>query len=412
LEKIRLWKIPHKKKENNMELLAPAGNYEKFLTALHFGADAVYLAGGRFGLRAFAGNFSEEEMTKAVALAHEKHKKVYVTLNIIAKDKDFDGLEEYLAFLQRIKVDAVIVADLGVVSFIREKAPSLCVHVSTQANIINSYSAKLMASLGAKRLILARELSLEEIKLIRQSVPPEVEIEVFVHGAMCMAYSGRCLLSNYLTGRDSNHGECVQACRWKYMVREVSRQDELEVQEDEKGTYIFNSKDLNMLSHLKQLQDIGVDSIKIEGRMKSPYYVATVVNAYRKALDMLPQKPTAELEAELLKASHRHYTTGFYFGDLDRQFTQDSMPVQESEFVAVVTKDSCGGFVEVEMRNKFSVGDTLEILSTNNDSFNKNFVVSEIKNLKGENLDSAKVVQERVIIPCKFSLSVGDILRR
>lgn len=395
-----------------MELLAPAGNFEKFLTALHFGADAVYLAGGRFGLRAFAGNFTDDEMRKALKIAHERHKKVYVTLNIIAKDKDFEGLEEYLHFLEEIGVDAVIVADLGVVAFIREKAPNLTVHVSTQANIINSYSANLMVNLGAKRLILARELSLQEIKMIRENVPSNVEIEVFVHGAMCMAYSGRCLLSNYLTGRDSNHGECVQACRWKYMVREVSRQDELEVQEDERGSYIFNSKDLNMLSHLQELKEIGVDSIKIEGRMKSPYYVATVVNAYRRALDMLPQKPTAELERELLKASHRRYTTGFFFKDEDKQYTLDSMPVQESEFVAVVTKDTKDGFVEVEMRNKFSVGDTLEILSTNPDAFNKKFVVEEIRNLDGEKLESAKVVQERVLIPCKFNLSAGDILRR
>ena len=395
-----------------MELLAPAGNFEKFLTALHFGADAVYLAGGRFGLRAFAGNFSEEEMRQAVKIAHERNKKVYVTLNIIAKDKDFEGLEDYLRFLEEIGVDAVIVADLGVVAFIREKAPNIPVHVSTQANIINSYSAKLMVELGAKRLILARELSLQEIKMIRENVPSDVEIEVFVHGAMCMAYSGRCLLSNYLTGRDSNHGECVQACRWKYIVREVNRQDELEVQEDERGSYIFNSKDLNMLSHLQELEEIGVDSIKIEGRMKSPYYVATVVNAYRRALDMLPQKPTEELERELLKASHRRYTTGFYFGDENKQYTLDSMPVQESEFVAVVTKDTQNGVVEVEMRNKFSVGDTLEILSVNDEAFNKEFVVKEIRNLEGEKLESAKLVQERVVVPCEYNLSAGDILRR
>lgn len=395
-----------------MELLAPAGNFEKFLTALHFGADAVYLAGGRFGLRAFAGNFSEEEMRQAVKIAHERNKKVYVTLNIIAKDKDFEGLEDYLRFLEEIGVDAVIVADLGVVAFIREKAPNIPVHVSTQANIINSYSAKLMVELGAKRLILARELSLQGIKMIRENVPSDVEIEVFVHGAMCMAYSGRCLLSNYLTGRDSNHGECVQACRWKYMVREVNRQDELEVQEDERGSYIFNSKDLNMLSHLQELEEIGVDSIKIEGRMKSPYYVATVVNAYRRALDMLPQKPTEELERELLKASHRRYTTGFYFGDENKQYTLDSMPVQESEFVAVVTKGTQNGVVEVEMRNKFSVGDTLEILSVNDEAFNKKFVVKEIRNLESEKLESAKLVQERVVVPCEYDLSAGDILRR
>lgn len=395
-----------------MELLAPAGNFEKFLTAMHFGADAVYLAGGRYGLRAFAGNFSNEEIVKAVEIAHSKGKKVYITLNIIAKDKDFEGLKDYLKFLEDAKVDAVIVADIGMLQFVRVHAPMLDVHVSTQANIINSYSANLMADLGAKRLILARELSLEEIKQIRKNVPVKVEIEVFVHGAMCMAYSGRCLLSNYLTGRDSNHGECVQACRWKYMVREVSREDEMEVQEDEKGSYIFNSKDLNMLPYLGLLKEAGVDSVKIEGRMKSSYYVATVVNAYRMALDMLPKKPDEKLCKELFKASHRRYTTGFYFNDEEKQYTEDSMPVQESEFVAVVSKDASNGEVELEMRNKFSVGDELEILSPDKNTFNKKLKIEKITNHLGQSLDSAKVVQEKVVVPCKFALKEGDILRR
>lgn len=395
-----------------MELLAPAGNFEKFLTALHFGADAVYLAGGRFGLRAFAGNFSDEEIEKAVKIAHEKGKKVYITLNIIAKDEDFVGLKEYLKFLQDVQVDAVIVADIGLLQFVKVHAPNLAIHVSTQANIINSYSANLMADLGAKRLILARELTLQQVAEIRKKVPKKVEIEVFVHGAMCMAYSGRCLLSNYLTGRDSNHGECVQACRWKYMVREVSRDDELEVQEDEKGSYIFNSKDLNMLPFLKELKEAGVDSVKIEGRMKSAYYVATVVNSYRQALDLLPKKPSKVLMQELCKASHRRYTTGFYFEDENKQFLDDSMPVQESEFVAVVTQDARDDFVEVEMRNKFSVGDSLEILSPNTKIFNKKIVIEKIFASDGQEVESAKKVQERVKISCKFPLKVGDILRR
>ena len=395
-----------------MELLAPAGNFEKFLTALHFGADAVYLAGNRFGLRAFAGNFSDKEMQEAVKIAHSFGKKVYITLNIIAKDEDFDGLKEYLKFLQNIKVDAVIVADIGVMEFVRKYAPKIDIHISTQANIINSYTAKFFADLGVKRLILARELSLEQIKNLRKNLPKEVEIEVFVHGAMCMAYSGRCLLSNYLTGRDSNHGECVQACRWKYYVREVSRDDELEVQEDEKGSYIFNSKDLNMLSHLQELKDAGVDSIKIEGRMKSSYYVATVVNAYRMALDMLPEKPTEELEKELLKASHRRYTTGFYFDEENRQFQEDSMPVQDSEFVAIAVEDAKNGKVKLEMRNKFSVGDTLEILSPKKDCFNKKVTIKEIIDSTGEKIESAKKVQEIVEINMVYPILKGDILRR
>lgn len=395
-----------------MELLSPAGNFEKFLSAIHFGADAVYMAGGRFGLRAFAGNFSDEEMKKAVKIAHEKGKKVYVTLNIIARDSDFEGLGDYAKFLKSIGVDAVIVADIGVFVYLREVVPDLDIHVSTQANIINSKSANLMAKLGAKRLVLARELTLEQIKEIRKNLPKEVELEVFVHGAMCMAYSGRCLLSNYLTGRDSNHGECVQACRWKYMVREISREDELEVQEDEKGSYIFNSKDLNMIEHLQELKDAGVDSLKIEGRMKSAYYVATVTNAYRQAIDMLPQKPDEKLLAELFKASHRRYTTGFYFKDELKQYTEDSMPVQESEFVALVDSDCDGENVVLEMRNKFSVGDELEILSPDKNLLNKKLKIESIKNSAGENVESAKVVQEKIIVPCKLNLKKGDILRR
>jgi len=243
-------------------------------------------------------------------------------------------------------------------------------------------------------------------------LPKEVELEVFVHGAMCMGYSGRCLLSNYLTGRDSNRGECVQACRWKYMVREVSREDELEVQEDERGSYIFNSKDLNMIEHLQELKDAGVDSLKIEGRMKSPYYVATVTNAYRRAIDMLPQKPDEALCKELFKASHRHYTTGFYFKDEKKQFIEDSMPVQDSEFVAVVCSDCVDGVVKLEMRNKFSVGEKLEILSANKEVFNNVLNVSKITNSKGEEIESAKNVQEIVEVPCEFGLKKGDILRR
>lgn len=395
-----------------MELLSPAGNFEKFLSAIHFGADAVYMAGGRFGLRAFAGNFFDEEMKKAVEIAHEKGKKVYVTLNIIARDSDFEGLGDYAKFLKSIDVDAVIVADIGVFVYLREVVPDLDIHVSTQANIINSKSANLMAKLGAKRLVLARELTLEQIKEIRKNLPKEVELEVFVHGAMCMAYSGRCLLSNYLTGRDSNHGECVQACRWKYMVREISREDELEVQEDEKGSYIFNSKDLNMIEHLQELKDAGVDSLKIEGRMKSAYYVATVTNAYRQAIDMLPQKPDEKLLAELFKASHRRYTTGFYFKDELKQYTEDSMPVQESEFVALVDSDCDGENVVLEMRNKFSVGDELEILSPDKNLLNKKLKIESIKNSAGEKVESAKVVQEKIIVPCKLNLKKGDILRR
>ena len=269
-----------------LELLAPAGNMEKLKVAFRYGADACYLAGKKFGLRAFSGNFDEKELLESVEYAHSMNKKIYVTVNILAHNGDFDGMIEYLQYLEKIDIDAIIVSDLGIISLAKQYAPKLDIHVSTQANITNKYSAKFMCDLGAKRLVLARELSIEEIKEIREFIPEDVEIETFIHGAMCISYSGRCLLSNYLTNRDSNRGACVQACRFEYTICEKSRNGEhYEIQEDEKGTYILNSKDMCMIEHIDKLSNAGVTSFKIEGRMKSPYYVATVVNAYRRAID-------------------------------------------------------------------------------------------------------------------------------
>ena len=395
-----------------MELLAPAGNYEKFKTALYFGADAIYLSGKNFGLRAFAGNFSDEEILSACKEAHSLNKKVYVTCNIVAKDEDFNGFEKYLKVLEKAGVDGVIASDVGVITFIREKAPKLDVHVSTQANVINSYSANFFASLGVKRIVLARELSIDQIKEIRKNLDKNVELEAFVHGAMCISYSGRCLLSNYFTGRDSNHGECVQCCRWKYTIKEVSREDENEVQEDDRGTYIFNSKDMNLVNHLQELKDAGVDSLKIEGRMKSQYYVATVVNAYRKALDMLPNKPSKDILDELEKTSHRRYTTGFMFGADDKEFLEDSMPVQTSEFVAVV-KGYKDGKLLLEQRNNFKNGARLNVLSPDDKIFNKEFEISNMQDLDGNPLDVANVAKQIVMVNAPtFNLHEGDILRR
>lgn len=396
-----------------MELLAPAGNYEKFKTALYFGADAIYLSGKAFGLRAFAGNFSDEEIILASKEAHALGKKIYVTLNIVAKDEDFnERLDEYLKVLQKAKIDAVIVSDVGLIYYIRKNAPSLNVHVSTQANVINSMSAKFFADMGVTRIVLARELSLEQIKNIRKNLDKKVELEVFVHGAMCISYSGRCLLSNYFTGRDSNHGACVQCCRWKYTVKEVSRDDENEVQEDERGTYIFNSKDMNLVNHLKELKEAGVDSFKIEGRMKSAYYVATVVNAYRKAIDMLPQKPSKEILEELEKTSHRRYTTGFMFGADDKEYLEDSMPVQTSEFIALV-KGMKDNKIILEQRNHFKNGDTLEVLSPNNEVFKKSLVVEDMQNEDGELLSVANVAKQIVLVNSNgITLHEGDILRK
>lgn len=391
-----------------MELLAPAGNFDKLVSAVHFGADAVYFAGKQFGLRAFAGNFSNEEIFKAMQYLHEHGKKGYITLNIVARDTDFLSLDEYLRVLVEAKVDALIVNDLGLISYITKNYPMLAVHVSTQANVNNSRSAQVYVDMGATRIVLARELNINEIKQMHENLGEKVELEAFVHGAMCISYSGRCLLSNYLTGRDSNRGACVQACRWKYFIREESRQDEMEIQEDEKGTYILNSKDMCLLGHLKELEDAGIYSLKIEGRMKSDYYVASVVNAYRRALD--GYKDMKVLENELEKTSHRRYTTGFYFGADDKEYLEDSMPVQSYTFIAKVTEDACNGLVKVEMRNRFKKGDTLEILSAD-DNFLKTISIDKIINSKGEEIDDAKRVQEIVTINCPYNLKKGDILR-
>ena len=398
-----------------IELLAPAGNYEKMITAFKYGADAVYMAGKKFGLRAFAGNFDNDELERAVTYAHELGKKVYITLNILAHEDDFDELEEYVKYLERINVDAVLVSDLGIMSFIKTHAPKLTLHVSTQASILNSYAINVLCNFGVKRIVLARECSLAEIRKIRAKIPADIELEAFVHGAMCISYSGRCLLSNYLTGRDSNRGECVQACRWEYCISEKNRSDDkYPIQEDEHGTYILNSKDLNMLSYIKDLADAGVYSFKIEGRMKSPYYVANVVNAYRRAIDNIdnlsPDLLTT-LNAELVKTSHRKYTTGFYFDSDDKECLESSYPVQTHEFMALVVGDHDGNMVEIEMRNRFKVGDELEVLSPN-DTFNKKIIISRMETIDGQVITDAKNVQEHLYLYTDLPLKKHDILRK
>lgn len=391
-----------------MELLAPAGNFDKLITAVHFGADAVYFAGKKLGLRAFAGNFDENEIYKAMDYLHQRNKKGYITLNIVANDEDFDGIDEYLKLLVDAKVDGVIVSDIGMISYIRTNYPSLNVHVSTQANVNNSYAADVYSKMGATRIVLARELNLNQIKEMHKRLGDKIELEAFVHGAMCISYSGRCLLSNYLTGRDSNKGACVQACRWKYYIREENRTDEMPIEEDERGTYILNSKDMCLIDHLKELEEAGIASLKIEGRMKSDYYVASVVNAYRRALDGFSDYKI--LHDELEKTSHRHYTTGFYFGADDKEYLEDSMPVQTYVFIAVAKENAKDGKVKVEMRNRFKVGDELEILSSDN-NFLKTIKIEYIKNSLGEFIDDAKRVQEIVEINCPYDLKEGDILR-
>lgn len=403
-----------------IELLSPAGNMEKLKTAILYGANAVYFAGKKYGLRAYAGNFDNDELKESIDYCHKHNVKAYITLNIIAHNRDFDGLKDYLVYLKDLGVDAVIVADAGMIKYIKDTVPELTIHASTQANITNKYSAKFFVDMGASRIILARELSLTEIKEIRDYLPEHIELEAFCHGAMCISYSGRCLLSNYLAGRDANCGACVQACRWEYTINEVNRKgEEYPIIEDERGTYILNSKDLNMLPYIKEFRDAGVTSFKIEGRMKSPYYVATVTNAYRRAIDSLERMGDSyttdeTLEKELYKTSHRKYTTGFNFKDKykeESECIESSYPVQTHEFMAIVTGDTVGGYATIQQRNRFVIGDKLEILSPN-DTFNKVLTIEKMYDLDGGEVVDAKNVQQTLRIKTDYNLKAGDILRK
>lgn len=395
-----------------MELLAPAGDKQKLIMAVEYGADAVYLASTRFGLRTFAGNFDLEGLQWAVEYAHQHNVKVYVTVNIIPHESDLEDLPEYIKYLNKIGVDAVICADLGVISMVRHIAPNLAVHVSTQANVTNSASAQVYVDMGVKRIILAREMTLEEIKEFRAKIPQEVEIEAFCHGAMCISYSGRCLLSNFFTGRDANRGACVQACRWGYAIREISKNQEYPIEEDSHGTYILNSKDMCMIEHLDKLEQAGISSIKIEGRMKTEYYVANIVNAYRMSLNYLSTNKEyvlpKEIKDEVYKSSHRDYSCGFYFGD-PKQTLKTSLPDSDYDFVALVVEDSVGNTAKVEMRNRFGL-ENLELLSkTQNNAVVK---IQKIEDLEGNNLEECKVPKQVVIITTNLKLSKNEILRR
>ncbi|MEG1805274.1 MAG: U32 family peptidase [Clostridia bacterium] len=396
-----------------IELLAPGGNFEKCKTAFHFGADAVYVGGKALSLRAFADNFEDKEIEELTTYAHSIGKKVYVTMNIFPRNKDFDKIEQELIYLDKIKVDAVIISDAGIIAVRNALGLKVPVHLSTQANTLNKYSAKFWAEQGVSRIILARELSIDEIKEIREFLPKSVELEMFVHGAMCISYSGRCLLSNYLTKRDSNNGECVQACRWDYQLVEKSRKDApMDIEEDERGTYIMNSKDLKLIENIKEIIDAGVCSLKVEGRMKSEYYVATVIHAYRKAVDCVlsgKQLPTEYIE-DLDKAGHRNYTTCYFHGaNDDTQNHETSKPEQSFDFIAEV-RGYADGFATVIMRNRFYKGDKLEILSVG-DSFNKSFEVTEIYDEKGNLIDDAKIVQQTLKVKCPFEVFENDIFR-
>lgn len=398
------------------ELLAPAGNLEKLIMALHYGADAVYLAGEEYGLRAFAGNFSLDDLATGIDLAHRQGKRVYVAVNIFAQNRDLTGLPEYLGRLAGMGADALIVADPGVFALARRHAPNLAVHISTQANITNREAAKFWAGLGAKRLILARELSLAEIQEIRQAV--DVELEVFVHGAMCVSYSGRCLLSDYLTGRQANRGECTQPCRWRYALLEETRPGMyLPLEEDGRGSYIFNSRDLCLLADLPALVAAGVDSFKIEGRMKSVHYVATVTQVYRKALDCCLRNPAPHQpfcsqttgQVELGKVSHRPYTRGFLAG---RPGQEPAVSYRRDyTFVGVVRDyDRDGQFAVIEVRNRVQPGDFLEFTGPATPVFFT--VVNEIWDENGVPLAQANRPHQLIKLKVPRPLAPLDLVRR
>ena len=393
------------------ELLAPAGSYQKLLTAFHFGADAAYVGGKQFSLRTFADNFTAEELSSAVAYAHSLGKKVYVTANVFARNADFPMMEEYFQRLQEIGADAAIISDPGVIYAAKKAAPKLPIHLSTQANTTNKYAVKFWQEQGVERVILARELSLKEIAEIHDFAP-ETELEAFVHGAMCISYSGRCLLSDYLDGRSSNRGACVQSCRWRYDVRALNatngKSEWLPIEEDERGTYIFNSKDLNMLAYLREMEGAGVRSFKIEGRMKSGYYLATVINAYRRLMD---GGDFTLSETELSNVAHRDYTTAYALGKNPETVNYEDSQ-SKGDYIYIADVVGCeNGYVLAEMRNRFKQGEQLEVLSPD-DNFAKPFIAEEILDSKGEPTDDAKLVQEIYKIKCPYTLKKGDYLRR
>ena len=375
------------------ELLCPAGDWERLNMAVRYGADVVYLAGTSFGMRSFAGNFTDEELRRAVTFAHERGVKVHVTVNTMPRSEEVDKLPAHLELLNEAGVDALIVADLGAFTMAGKYAPRCERHISTQQSIANYASAQSWYDLGAKRVVLARELSLDEVREIRRRVSPELEIETFAHGAMCVSYSGRCLLSNYMTGRDSNRGACAQPCRYQYALMEEKRPGEyFPIFEDEQGTYIMNSRDMCMIDHLADLMDAGVDCIKIEGRAKSAYYAAIVTGAYRHVLDDVwagrPVDPIWRDEVE--HVSHRHYSTGFFYG-YPGQYYESSRYIRDWQICAVVTDCDENGLATLSLRNKFSVGDEVEIVGPDCKPFT--ITVPQMYSEEGEALDCPRTPQ-------------------
>lgn len=400
------------------ELLIPASSLEVLKTAVIFGADAVYIGGEAFGLRAKAKNFSKDDMREGIAFAHEHGAKVHVTVNILAHNDDLPGVEEYLKELKELKPDALIIADPAIFEMAKEICPDIDRHISTQANNTNYGTYLFWWKQGAKRVVSARELSLKEIREIRDRIPEEMEIESFIHGAMCISYSGRCLLSNYFTGRDANQGACTHPCRWKYAVVEEKRPGEyLPVYENERGTYIFNSKDLCMIEHIPEMIDAGIDSFKIEGRMKTALYVATVARTYRKAIDDYLENPD-KYEAnmpwyldQISNCTYRQFTTGFYFGkpDEEAQIYDNNTYIREYTYLGIIGGER-DGLYRIEQRNKFSVGETIEIMKPNGE--NIQVTVQKILDEEGQEMESAPHSKQVLYVDLEGKADKFDILRR
>lgn len=404
---------------NKPELLIPASCLEVLKTAVIYGADAVYIGGEAFGLRASAKNFSPEEMKEGIAFAHARNVKVYVTANILAHNRDLEGARAYFEELKEIAPDALIISDPGIFSIAKEVLPDMEIHISTQANNTNYGTYLFWHRMGAKRVVSARELSLAEIREIREHIPKELEIETFVHGAMCISYSGRCLLSSFLAGRDANQGACTHPCRWKYALVEEKRPGQyMPVEENDRGTYIFNSKDLCMIEHIPELIEAGIDSFKIEGRMKTALYVATVARTYRMAIDDYLKDADYYRQRlpfyreEISKCTYRQYTTGFFFGkpDQNTQIYDNNVYVREYTYLGTIEDEHENGLYRIEQRNKFSVGETIEVMKP--DGTNAEAVVRKITDERGREQESAPHPKQVLYIDLGIKLNKYDILRR
>ena len=398
------------------EILSPAGDMEKLRYAVAYGADAVYLAGSQFGMRTGAGNFTYEEMAEAVKHCHENGVKVMVTVNTMPRNNEFAVIDEHIKKIAECGADGVIVADIGVLEVVKRVAPQLRITISTQANVTNYGAATAYYNMGANRVVLARELTLDEVIHIRENTPPELEIETFIHGSMCMSISGRCLLSNYMTGRDSNRGNCAQPCRWKYHLVEEKRPGQyMPIIEDDKGSYIFNSKDMCMIEHIPALVKAGINSFKIEGRAKSAYYTAAITKAYRKAIDLYFEDPENyelpdSIRDEIFKVSHRQYFNGFYFGDTNSQDYNENIYIRDWDIVAVVDGKDENGLTLLTQKNKFFANDTLEVLRPDGECVQ--FVPEILRNERDEDIESAPHAEMKLKMKLPCDAPALSIIRK